>query len=154
MVSIVIVALCVCAGGAYFYFSKSAEASGGAAEHEKAAEAKGNDHDNVTHFSFVELPPLILPILDNNGVQQTVSMIVTIEVKDDKARDIVRALTPRLKDAYIQNLYGALNRHASIHGGAIEVSTIKKKLHAVTVDVIGEEYVHDVLLQVVQQRPI
>ena len=141
--------------GAYFYFSQSAEASAGEEadkkHHEKAKSDKGHEKG---HFEFVELDPLVLPIVDNNGVSQVVSMVVALEVADAEIAKEVEKMTPRLKDAFIQDMYGVLNRHAALKGGVIQVSAIKKRLNKISAEVLGEDKVHDVLLQVVQQRPI
>lgn len=146
--------------GAYFYFFNSpAEAalSDEAKEAEKAA-AKKKEKEGGAHgksaTEFVELDPLILPIVDNDGVQQVVSIVVALEVGGPDDADKVKAIKPRLKDAYIQDLYGVLNKHAALKGGVVQVSAIKDRLNKVTHEVMGDETVHDVLLQVVQQRPL
>lgn len=164
MVLIAVVALLVLGGGgagAYFYFSKPAEASAGeaakevAANHEKDKEKKkGGGGHGGGGTEFVELDPLILPIIDSSGVTQTVSLVIALEVEDKAKADEVRKLTPRLKDAYIQDMYGVLNKHAALKGGVVQVSAIKGRLTKITTDVLGEDMVSEVLLQVVQQRPI
>ena len=103
---------------------------------------------------FVELDPLILPIVDNTGVSQTVSMVVSLEVPDVAAADKVKHMSPQLKDAYIQDMYGILNEYAALKGGVIQIGAIKTRLNKVTEKIMGEHVVNDVLLQVVQQRPI
>lgn len=154
------------AAGAYFFFGKKAEASAPeSAEHEAAAakekekkEAKGDGHGGDAHggssVNFVKLEPLVLPIIDEDGVSQVVSLVIVLEVEDQFIATEVRRMTPRLKDAYIQEMYGVLNRTASMEGGVLKVSEIKKKLNSITAKVMGENQVNDVLLEVVQQRPI
>lgn len=145
--------------GAYYYFSgNSAQAADGAevgdqhdAHKQTAKKAKGG-HDAAP--SFVELDPLILPIVDNNGVSQIVTMVISLEVHDAAAAETVSSLSPRLKDAFIQDMYGVLNRHAALKGGVIQVSKIKERLSVLSGKVVGENMISDVLLQVVQQRPI
>jgi flagellar FliL protein len=159
MIMIAVVALLVCGGGAagaYFYFFQPAEASAGDAADEvgKAHEQAKGGHGKVAGSSFVELDPLILPIVDNNGVNQVVSLVVALEVADEETMKAVEAMTPKLKDAYIQDMYGMLNGYASMKGGVVQVAMIKKRLNKISNDVLGENVVHDVLLQVVQQRPI
>ncbi len=156
LVMMIVGALLVLGGGgagAYFYFMQEAEAS--APEGEEHEVAKEEEHaKDSTHFEYVELDPLILPIVDKNGLSQVVSMVVALEVVDAAAAEKVKKLSPKIKDAYIQDLYGMLNEHAALKGGVIQVSYIKKRLNKISVDVIGEEYFNDVLLQVVQQRPL
>jgi flagellar protein FliL len=162
MILIAVVALLVLGGagaGAYFYFSKPAEASAGeaakevAATHKKDEKKKGGGHGGGG-TEFVELDPLILPIIDSSGVTQTVSLVIALEVADKDKAEEVKKLTPRLKDAYIQDMYGVLNKHAALKGGVVQVAAVKSRLTKITTDVLGEDMVSEVLLQVVQQRPI
>lgn len=152
---LVIVALVILGGGgggAYFYFIASpAEASYVTDEsEEKAAKKEGEKIE----YQYVELAPLILPIIDEYGVSQTVSLVVSLEVTDPYNVDKIKKMTPRLKDAYIQDMYGALNKHAALKNGVVQVSKLKKRLSKISDKVMGEGVVNDVLLQVVNQRPI
>ena len=125
--------------GAYFYFGQKAEASAGEAG--KHADGHGAGDGKKESFEFVELDPLVLPIIDKQGVQQVISLVIAIEVSNHAGVERVNKLAPRLKDAYIQSLYGMLNRHAIMEGGAIRVASVKKKLNAISVDVLGEDVV-------------
>jgi len=102
---------------------------------------------------YIKLDPLLLPIIDDDGVQQVVSMVVAIEVDGSNA-DRVKKCSPRLTDAYIQNMYGILNRHSALKNGIIQVRMIKDRLNKVTDEVLGSDIDTEVLLQLVQQRPI
>lgn len=117
---------------------------GYAAEEKKSA--------NVAEY--IKMDPLLLPIIDEDGVQQVVSMVVTIEVDGVSNADKVKAMRPRLADAYIQNMYGILNKHAALKGGIIQVAMLKERLNKVTSEVVGDDMGAEVLIQVVQQRPI
>ena len=77
-----------------------------------------------------------------------------MEVEDKVKAEALKKLTPRLKDAYIQDMYGVLNKHAALKGGVVQVAAVKSRLTKITTDVLGEDMVSEVLLQVVQQRPI
>jgi flagellar protein FliL len=139
--------------GAYFYFFQTAEASVGedGKPIEVAKEEKEESHEPA---SFVEMDALILPIVDNEGVQQVVSIVVALEVAGEANAAKVKAMAPRLKDAYIQDLYGVLNKHSALKDGVIQIAPIKERLNVATKKVMGDDTVHEVLLQVVQQRPI
>lgn len=137
------------ATGAYLFFMKPAQAS------ESSTKKKSAKEENVdATVSFVQMSPLVLPIVDKNGVSQIISLVVSLEVKDQIAAKEVERLTPRLKDAYIQDMYGVLTRQAAMEGGVIQVGHIKARLNKVTAKVMGQDRVRDVLLQVVQQRPV
>lgn len=146
--------------GAYFYLQKPADAAVPGQE-DPAAHAKGKHAAKEGHkdghgakVEFVRLDPLILPIVDDSGVSQVISLVVAIEVPDSASKSAVEALTPRLKDAYIQEMYGLLNRHAAMKGGVLQVGYLKKRLNSISAEVLGEDKFSDVLLQVVEQRPI
>lgn len=141
------------AGGAYIFFVKPAQA----AEHEepkKEAKAEKGSPEAEAAVSFVQMTPLTLPIVDKNGVSQMVSIVISLEVKGPEAAKEVERFTPRLKDAYIQDMYGALTRQAAMEGGVVQVGYIKSRLNKVTAKVLGTDKVNDVLLQVIQQRPV
>ncbi len=141
------------AAGTYFYFGKKAVASvGETGEHAEAKDVKKKE--GAGHLQFVEMDPLVLPIVDADGISQMVSLVIVLQVHDEKQKAEVTAQMPRIKDAYIQDMYGVLNKHVAVKDGVIQVSIIKEKLNAATVRVLGEDVVSDVLLQVVQQRPI
>ncbi len=139
--------------GGYFFFMKPAQASvGETEEHKETKEAKKGDGHGDAKIAYVELEALILPIIDQKGVTQTVSMVVTIEVADPAAVAKVTEMGPRLKDAYIQEMYGALNKNDALVGGVVQVGPIKERLTAISHKVMGDGVVQDVLLQAVQQR--
>ncbi len=153
---IIAVALLLLGGGgagAYFYFNKSAEAATTEDGAHKEVKKEKKEVDR-SKFAFVELDALILPIIDDNGVTQTVSLIVAIEVADEHAAATVESQAPRLKDAFIQDMYGVLNDKAALKGGVIQVNMLKERLNKASARVLGDDIVQDVLLQVVQQRPV
>lgn len=148
------------AAGAYFYFGKQAEAAvtsgeeGHDAEKAETEKKEAGGHGESHGAVFVEMDPLILPVIDETGVSQNVSFVVVIEVSDEEKAKQVEALTPRLKDAFIQNMYGVLNKREALRGGVVQVGMVKERLNEVSQRVMGEGVVDGVLLQVVQQRPM
>lgn len=143
------------ATGAYFYFDKPAEASLGPADEAAKAEHEAKEAAASTGTGtekFVMLDPMIFPIIGDTGVTQTVSIIISLEVPDEATALEVERLAPRLKDAFIQDMYGALHRKTAMENGVLQVDAIKARLNRTSVKVLGEGKVNDVLLQLVQQR--
>ncbi|PCJ99836.1 MAG: flagellar basal body-associated FliL family protein [Zetaproteobacteria bacterium] len=103
---------------------------------------------------YVEMDPLILPIIDQDGVYQVLSLVVIIEVEGVFNADKIKARSPRLKDAYIQDMYGILNENAALKNGVVQVKMLKKRLNKITDEIMGDEMDTEVLIQVIQQRPI
>lgn len=133
--------------GSVLLSSASAYAGGGGGD-------SGGDLSGAEAAHFVRLDPLILPVIDKDGITQTISLVIVIEVPSDRTREKVRILSPRLKDAYIQDMYGVLNKNAALRGGVLQVSAIKTRLTKITKRVLGEKNVKNVLLEVVQQKPL
>lgn len=156
------VALAVLGGGgfgAYSYFIKSAEAAvpaepGTDAKHGDAEHKEAAAHDPEHALPLVELDPMMVPVIDREGVSQVVSLVIAIEALDAVAAEKVKYNQPRLKDAYIQEMYGILNRHAALKGGVLHIGAIKARLDKVTENILGENVVHGVVLQVLQQHPV
>ncbi len=150
-VIIIVIALLFLGGGgagAYFFLMKPAEASvGETAEHKEAKEEK-----KAEPGAFVEMDPLILPIIGSRGISQTVSVVIVLEVADETKVEEVKHMSPRLKDAYIQDMYGVLSKKNAMPDGVLQVGMLKERLHKISKSVLGDEVVKNVLLQVVQQR--
>ena len=125
-----------------FILSTSAHAAGG----EKKAEGESS-------ILFVELSPLILPIVNEYGVTQVISLVVAIEVDSQEKADKVTKFQPRLTDAYLSDLYGAFS-HQAPKNGIIPIAFLKKRLNMMSAKVLGEHVVSDVLVQVMQNRPV
>lgn len=114
----------------------------------------GEDKKEGGGKEYVEMSPLMVPVIDSYGVNQVVSLVVSIEVDGVSDADKVKAMKPRLTDAYIQNMYGAMSESVALKDGMIQVGIIKERLNEITGDVLGDDIHAEVLLQVVQQRPI
>jgi len=134
--------------GAYMFHNKSAEASTG-----QKSEKSGRHGAAVKH-SFLEMDPLIFPVLNGTGTPQTINLIVTLEVESEEASAEVRYMSPRLKDAYIQEMYGVLNRESAMKDGVVQISMIKRHLDEASDRVMGRDVIKDVLIQVIEQRPM
>ena len=139
----------LCLGaGAHIFFDKPAYASGGGGSSSSSEAEDGSSHGNV----FVEMDPLMLPIIDGNGVSQIVNMVVALEVSSERNANKVRDMEPRIVDAYIQNMYGILSQQMAVKNGMLQVSVIKRRLKEITIDIVGDDIVKDVLLQILEQR--
>lgn len=103
-------------------------------------------------YQFVELQPLILPVVNQEGLSQMVTMVVALEVKDNKTAEKVRGMMPQLTDAMLSDLYGSLNYRVIGDNGVIRTEPLRKEIDRVARRMIGDENVSDVLLQVVLQR--
>lgn len=114
----------------------------------------GGEKKETAGSNFVELDPLILPIVDGGQVKQTVSLIISLEVANGSAADHVRALKPRLADAFIAEIYGILNDNDAPKKGLLDINALKARLLPIAKEIVGEDKVNAILLQTVQQRTL
>lgn len=126
----------------------------GLASPANAAEAlEGNDLGPKPDFEYIDVRPLIVPIITDKGVTQQVSIVIQLEVPYGGVEP-VKALMPKLSDAYITDLYSAFGSgHGLKKGAVVNVPVIKQRLAKNTQRVLGPDKVTDVLIQVVQQSP-
>lgn len=119
---------------------------------DKKSKKKKDDGDDL---EYMRLKPLFFPVVNRQGVTQQVSMVISVEV-DDGEGDKLEVYRPRLMNAYIQELYGSLGSgEAMIHGNVVDIEKIRERLVSLTQNMVGEEFViHDVLFEVVSQRPL
>lgn len=155
-----VLALAVLGGGgfgAYTYFMNPAQAAvpaDGHAEAEAPAEEEHAADEHAEPLPLVELSAMIVPVIDREGISQVVSLIIAIEAVDVPAADKIKYYEPKLKNAYIREMYGILNRHAALKGGVLQIGDLRKHLGTISEDILGEHVVSKVVLQVVQQRPV
>ena len=101
---------------------------------------------------YVELVPMALPVLDGDRIQQVLQFTVTVEVENEKAAQHIVESKPRLADAFIQNLYGALDQRRLMDGKVLDVARLKDELARISTGVLGENAFRAILIQKVTQR--
>lgn len=124
----------------------------------KADKKKGKDKSpfdvsaGPENSYYLKLDPMIMPVLGKNNVQETVSMIVALQISEHKNIEEISHLVPKIKDAYISALYGNLNKAAYRNGQFLDVNKVKSKLMLVTQGFADRKVIQDVLIQGVSQR--
>ena len=103
---------------------------------------------------YYDLMPMNIPVMTDKGLVQQVSVSVSLECKAGK-REKIAAYKPKLMDAYLRELYGALGAgQAMIRNDIVDIEAVKLRLSDVTQRVVGPDLVNEGLLQSVQQyRP-
>lgn len=103
--------------------------------------------------SFIDVGPIVLPVMGETRIEQTVMIMVSLEVADEETKNSVRGVTPRLLDAYLRALYGKIGKSQVAAGEIVDVATIREKLSEATVAVLGADVVDGVYIKAVSQRP-
>lgn len=123
---------------------------------EEAPKAKKSDDVSGGRFEgdpiYVHIAPMVMPVITNDGVEQLVTMIFDVQVKDFDAADDMHANMPRVMDSLMRSLYGGLGQGALRNGKLANVNKIKSKAVDAVGQVVGKDKVIDVLVQGVSQR--
>lgn len=157
---VAVVALLLLGGvgfAAYTYFGAPAEAAAVEGDKDKVATKEQAEKDKAAAdaaVAFVKMDSLVLPIVGKGGVSQVINLSITLEVKDELTAKEIEKLTPRLRDAFIQDMYGVLTQKSAMADGVVQVDFIKARLNKVTEKILGPDKVKDVLLQTLQQRKV
>jgi hypothetical protein len=134
----------------------SSSKGGGAAPKEESGKSKGPTDVTGGRFAgdpiYVHIDPMILPVINDSGVEQLVTVILDVQVKDFDAADVMHANMPRVMDSLMTALYGGLGQGTLRNGKLVDVSRVKSKAIDAVGKVIGSDNVRDVLVQSVSQR--
>lgn len=129
-------------GGGYFMF-----VAGAKAEKAEAAEEDSPPSPPLPELpkvTFFKLDPLNVPFTDASKPRRLM-LVVSLELRDADAKARVEHLLPRLRDAFLQDLYGRpLEARA---GGQTDFDQIKSRLMARSEAVLGANVVTGVLVQ-------
>lgn len=105
-------------------------------------------------IEYYEVPPVVVPVITDKGLTQQVALAISLELEPGE-KDKIAAYGPRLVDAYLSDLFGAMGSgQVMMKGNLVDLEAIKLRLAAVTGKVLGDkrENVKAVLLQAVQQN--
>ncbi|MDB5365186.1 MAG: fliL [Rhodospirillales bacterium] len=133
------------AGGMWFFGLRSESASAAPAPMKLAP---------VEQPIFVDLPPMALPILEGDRVQQMIAFTIAIEVTSMDAASSVKSLRPAISDAILQDLYGALDRNRLFKGRMVDAELLKAELSKSITRIAGADLVKSVLVQKLSQRAL
>ena len=71
---------------------------------------------------FVNIGPLTVPVLGAERIDQFVTLMVALELSDMITAESVRAQAPRLTDAFLTTIYGAIASGKVMSGGVLDVA--------------------------------
>lgn len=128
--------LCLCV----LVLSAPAYAGGGG-----AAKAEGP--------AYIKLEPLVLPVASAEGLTQSITMKVSLEVIEAENIEKVEHAKPKIQDALLTKLYGNIKEEDTV-GGLLNLPEIKKMIEEVIIDVVGEHVVDHVLIDDIYHMPL
>ena len=101
---------------------------------------------------YVHIMPMVLPVISDEGVEQLVTLIIDVEVRDFDVADDMHTNMPRVRDALMRALYGGLGQGSLRNGKLVDVVRIKNRATAALNEVIGSDKIREVLVQGISQR--
>lgn len=117
--------------------------------------ADKEDEGVLKPYEFVQIDPIILPIIGHSGATQTLSVVITLELYNVNDAEKATELKPRLGDAFLTTLYGSVAEARMVNGQPmINIIRTKQDLKDASARVMGEDVKHDVLIEVLQQQKI
>lgn len=138
VILVIVVVLLVGGGGAVYFFR--ADLLGGEGEAERPPIAKTAD------ALFVDLESVTIAVIRNRRIEKHVVLQISLEVPDEEARVAVSHALPRVKDAFIKDLYDYYAVRPAARDG-INVEAIKKRLKRTVEYVMGPGRVREVLIR-------
>lgn len=128
-------------GGGYFMLVAGAKAEKADTAEEETPPPPLPELPKVTFF---KLDPLNVPFSDANKPRRLM-LVVSLELRDDAAKARVEHLLPRLRDAFLQDLYSRPLQAKA--GGQTDFDQIKWRLMARSETVLGANVVTGILVQ-------
>ena len=141
-----VILLLAAAGGGYFAYTKFFAAK------EEPAEVKKPKPPPGPPPSYVRLPPIAVPVVGADRVEQLITFVIVLRVRDVNTSDSVSGRTPRIVDTFMTTLYGAIDEGEILNGSVVDITRVKAKLQAVSDQLFGPDVVKEVLVQTVLQR--
>jgi flagellar FliL protein len=140
VIIVVVVVLLGGGGGAAYFFRDALFGAGGDEAAAKLPIETAND------ALFVDLETLNIAVIHNRRIEKHVVLQVALEVADEEARVIVSKSLPRIKDAFINDMYEFYAYQQPGQSG-VNVEVIKRRLKHTVDEVMKDGSVKNVLIQ-------
>ncbi len=154
IIIIVVVILLLAGGGAAAFFflqqNETSTAAGEAGEAGQEQAAGEVDAKNKDDPNYLDMENLAIPVIRNRRIEKHVILKVSLEMMDDDALEDSKPYMPRLKDAFIKDLYDYYSYQSP--GQKINTEAIKIRLKVAGDKVVGQGKIRKVLIQAAFQR--
>ncbi|HAX91183.1 MAG TPA: hypothetical protein DCY07_03110 [Rhodospirillaceae bacterium] len=136
-------------GGSGGEAKKGGEESKAPKKKEAAVITGGMNANDPVYF---HLPALTMPIIDRNGAQQIVSMIIDVRVPDRPTAEKMQSTMPKLRDTIFQVVYAGLSDGSLRQNNALDLPLIKDLVTKSINGLYKQDFAQDVLIQNIAQR--
>ena len=101
---------------------------------------------------FVQMQPIVLPIVQGDRVTRTAGVVLSLELVKGKTEADLEPKRVKLRDAFITTLYAYMDQHSE-EPRAIDAEAVKRRLEQTSERVLGPGVVRQVLIQQAFERP-
>ena len=146
----VLVLLFAGAGGGAWWFllREQPEEQSAEAELAQAAEEEGG---LIMATRFIELQPLVMPIIREGRVILHLTLVMMVELDEPMQREELKQILPPLTDAIFTELHSLFSlRYVQERG--YDLPFVKERIYRVTERVLGEGVIKAVLIQSINKR--
>jgi flagellar FliL protein len=105
---------------------------------------KGPHVDGVP--DFVEIQPIVLPVIERDSVTSQVGLVVALELVDGQHGEDVEPKRRQLTDAFIRELHTIYGWRSS-NDRVVDEKLIKRRLLITADKVLGQGVVHAILIR-------
>ncbi|CAK0757864.1 hypothetical protein CCP1ISM_7960002 [Azospirillaceae bacterium] len=100
----------------------------------------------------MRIPPIILPVIGSNRVEQQITLVIMLLVVDQEAAGKFQEKMPWGFDTFFTALYGAIDEGHMLNGPLVNIPAMKQRIMSASAKLVGKGLVKDVLLQTLLQR--
>lgn len=102
---------------------------------------------------YIELDPLVVPVIKDGRVAQHLTMSVIVEIDSESEKDLIYAARRQLLDGFLTELH-ALFSHRVVQNNPNPIPLLRKRLLAISHEILGDEVVDQILVTVVGRKQI
>lgn len=121
---------------------------------ETEVEGEEGEEAKISQPIFAELGHIILPVFDAGAPKQILVIKITLEVESTADKDIILMHEPRLRNAYLQRIYGKLEIDPHSHEKPVDIDLLHKIIREETKKIFGDKLKIKVLVPGVSQQKV
>lgn len=117
------------------------------------ATAEADQYAGVPTSPFIELEPMIVPVIRDGRVAQHVTLMLTVDLTEPLPLDQLKRKVPPVRDALFSELHAAYAlRYVQDRG--FESEFMLERLRRAAEQALGDGTVHEILIRNFQQRSL
>jgi flagellar FliL protein len=101
---------------------------------------------------FIDMDPIMVPLLQGNGVAATIQIQIKLETEGQENAIFLKRRMPKISDAFVRDLHAFMPRLLK-DKERIDVLILKQRLQVIGDRLFGKGYIKDVLVQSVIDTP-